>query len=73
MRSGIGAAIDRRLEGLIVSWVRRQWPLLRLVPARCMRPAIGPTAIRLRRSLSLGVVALSLAGGIALALLIFVA
>ena len=51
MHSGLSAAIDRRLEDLIVVCARRQWPALRLVPARWLRPAVAPTALRLRRSL----------------------
>jgi len=35
----------------MVSWVRRQWPVLRLVPAGLIRPAVAPTALRLRRSI----------------------
>ena len=69
MRSGLSAAIDSRLEGLIVAWARRQWPALRLVPARWIRPAVAPTALRLRRLLSRGVLAAALPIGICLALL----
>ncbi len=50
MRSSPGAALDRRIEALIVSWVRRQWPVLRIVPVGLIRPALAPTALRLRRS-----------------------
>jgi hypothetical protein len=52
MRRGVSAAIDRRLEDVIVVWLRREWPVLRLVPSRWIRPAARPTAVRLRRSLS---------------------
>jgi hypothetical protein len=68
MSTGVSAAIDRRLESLIVAWARRQWPVLRLVPARWIRPAIRPATGRLRRSCSRGVVALAVPGAIVLAL-----
>jgi hypothetical protein len=51
MHSGLSAAIDGRLADLIVVWARRRWPALRFVPARWLRPAVTPTAMRLRRSL----------------------
>ena len=70
MRSGVGAAIDSWLEELIVTWVCRQRPVLRLVPARWIRPVIEPTVVRLRRSLSRGALALALLVGIILTLLI---
>src|SRR3954471_16056693 len=70
MPSGLSAAIDRRLEDLIVVWARRRWPALRLVPARWIRPAVAPTAVRLRRSLSRGLLAAAMPVGIILALLI---
>jgi hypothetical protein len=70
MPSRLSAAMDRRLEDLIVAWTRRQWPALRLVPARWLRPAVAPTALRLRRLLSHGVLAAATPIGIILALLI---
>jgi len=70
MRNGVGAAIDGRLEALIVKWVRRQWPVLRLVPARCIRPVTKPTVLRLRRSLSRSALTLAVPVGTILALLI---
>jgi hypothetical protein len=70
MRSGLSGAVDRRLEGLIVAWARRRWPALRLVPARWMRPAVAPMALRLRRLLSRAVLAVALPAGVVLALLI---
>jgi hypothetical protein len=70
MPSRLSAAMDRRLEDLIVAWTRRQWPALRLVPARWLRPAVAPTALRLRRLLSRGVLAAAMPIGIILALLI---
>jgi hypothetical protein len=69
MRNTVSAPIHRRLEELIVARARRQSPVLRLVPARWIRPAITPTAARLRRSLSRGVLALALATGVILALI----
>jgi hypothetical protein len=69
MRSGVSAAIDRRLEEAIVAWLRREWPALRLVPLRWIRPATRPTAVRLRRSLLRITLALAVSTGIVLALL----
>jgi len=69
MPSTVSAAIDRRLENVIVACARRQLPVLRLVPARWIRPAIAPTAVRLRRLLSRGVLALALPTGIIVALM----
>jgi hypothetical protein len=48
----LSAAIDSRLEDLIVAWARGRWPPLRLLPARWIRPAVAPMALRLRRLLS---------------------
>ena len=62
--------VDRRLEDVIVAWTRRQWPALRLVPARWLRPVVAPTAVRLRRSLARAVLTAALPAGILLALLI---
>jgi hypothetical protein len=70
MRSGVDAAIDSWLELLIVTRVRRQRRVLRLVPDRWIRPVIRPTVVRLRRSLSRGALALAVPVGIILALLI---
>jgi hypothetical protein len=69
MLSGLSGPIDSRLEDLIVAWARRQWPVLRLVPALWIRPAVAPTAVRLRRLLSRGVLAAAMPVGIILALL----
>lgn len=52
MRSELGAAIDRRLAGLIISRLQRGWPLLKLVPASWIVLIAAPAARRLRRSLS---------------------
>lgn len=51
MRTRISAAIDTQLADLIVAWARRRWPALRLLPARWIRPAVTPAAVRLRRGL----------------------
>jgi hypothetical protein len=72
MRSAISAAIDRRLENLIVACARRQLPVLRLVPARWIRLAITPMAVRLRRSLSRSALALALPTGVIVALMALV-
>jgi hypothetical protein len=69
MRSAVSAAIDRRFEDAIVAWLRRGWPVLRLVPSRWIRPAARPTAARLRRSLLRITLALAVPTGIVLALL----
>jgi len=70
MGSGVGTAIDSWLAGLLVAWLRRGSPALRLVPARWIRPMIKPTVLRLRRSLCLGAVALAVPVGAILTLLI---
>jgi hypothetical protein len=70
MPSGLSAAIDRRLEDLIVAWARRRWPALRLLPARWIRPAVAPTALHLRRFLACGVLAAAMPVGVVLALLV---
>jgi hypothetical protein len=61
MRNRVTVAIDALLADLIVVLVRRRWPALRLMPARWMRLAVTPAAIRLRRALSAA--ALILAAG----------
>lgn len=70
MSRGLNAAIDRRLQDLIVASARRQWPALRMVPARWIRPAVAPTALRLRRLLSRGALAAVMPIGVILTLLI---
>ena len=55
MRSGISAAVERRLEDLIVACTRRRYPALQWVPARWIRPAVAPAAVRLRRLLWRGI------------------
>jgi hypothetical protein len=70
MRTGVGTAIDSRLEERVLAWMRRRSPLLRLVPARWIRPVIKPTVVRLRRSLFRRAVALAVPVGTVLMLLI---
>jgi hypothetical protein len=70
MPSGISAAVDRRLEDVIVAWTRRQYPALQWVPARWIRPAVAPAAVRLRRLLWRGVLAAATPIGMILVLLI---
>jgi hypothetical protein len=70
MRGGLSAAIDGRLQNLIVSWARRRWPVLRLVPARWIRFAVAPAAPRLRRALSRALLAAAMPTGMILTLLI---
>jgi hypothetical protein len=69
MRTGVSRAIDRRLEDMIVAWLRREWPVLRLVPLHWIRPAARPTAVRLRRSLTRITLAVGVPSAIVLALL----
>jgi hypothetical protein len=54
MRSELGAAIDRRLAELIITKLRRERPLLKLMPTSWVCPIVAPKARRLRRSLSRG-------------------
>jgi hypothetical protein len=68
MRIAVSTAIDRRLEDAIVAWLRREWPVLRLVPSSWIRPAARPTAVRLRRSLARITLAVAVPSGIVLAL-----
>jgi hypothetical protein len=63
MRSELGAAIDRRLAAMIIIRLRRSWPLLKLVPASWILPAVAPAAKRLRRLLSRGAVAVAVSAG----------
>lgn len=65
----LGAAIDRRLAGLIIIRLRRNWPMLKLVPASWVFPIVGARTRRLRRSLSLGAVAMAASAG---ALIVFI-
>ncbi|HEY6886368.1 MAG TPA: hypothetical protein VI300_01275 [Solirubrobacter sp.] len=70
MRSALGAAIDRRLEALIIAWARREWPALRLLPIWVLRPSVAPTALRLRRALTRAVLAAALPAAIVVGLLV---
>jgi hypothetical protein len=70
MANGLSATVDRLLEDLIVISSRRQWPALRLVPARWLRAAVAPTAVRLRRSLTRIAVATTISIGTILAVLL---
>jgi hypothetical protein len=63
MRGDLGAAIDRRLVELIIIRLRRNWPVLELVPASWICPIVAPAARRLRRSVSRGIVTVAVAGG----------
>ena len=67
MSSRINASIDTQLADLIVARARRRWPALRLMPARLMRPAVRPAAIRLRRVLSAAALILGVTTGLILA------
>ena len=53
MRIAINAAIDRRLERVVVTRARRRSPVLHLVPARWIGVAARPTIVRVRRGLLL--------------------
>lgn len=68
MHSPVSAATDRWLERRIVARARRRSPVLRLVPARCIRVAVTPAVVRLRRALALGAVVLPASSGVVLAL-----
>jgi hypothetical protein len=59
MFSALPGTIDRLLAGVLLAWVRRSWPLLRLVPSSWLRPLLAPTARRLRYSLACWAMALS--------------
>lgn len=69
MRNRVTAAIDTQLAVLIVALARRRWPALWLMPAGWIRPAVRPTAIRLRRGLSAAVVILGASTGLIVAVL----
>jgi hypothetical protein len=70
MHSALSAAIDRRLEALIIAWARRDWPALRLLPVRLLRPAVAPTALRLRRVLTRAVLASAMPVAVVVGLLV---
>ena len=50
MLAPIGAMLDRRVSLILMSGVRRRWPLTRLVPAVVLMPLLAPVARRVRRS-----------------------
>jgi hypothetical protein len=70
MPSRLSAAVDDRLQAVIVAWGRRRWPAMRLVPARWLRPAVAPLAIRVRRLLGRAVLAAAMSTSLIVALLI---
>jgi hypothetical protein len=69
MRSRVSSAIDMQLADLIVALARRRWPALRLMPARWIRPAVTPAAMRLRRLLSTAALILGATTGLIVAVL----
>src|SRR4051812_28349816 len=70
MHSALSTAINRRLEALIIVWARREWPALRLLPVRWLRPAVAPTALRLRRLLTRAVLAATMSVAVVVGLLL---
>ena len=70
MPSRLSAAVDERLQAVIVAWGRRRWPAMRLVPARWLRPAVAPLAIRFRRLLWRAVLVAAMSTSLIAALLI---
>jgi hypothetical protein len=71
MLAAIGARLDRRVSVMLISHVRRRWPLLQVVPAAVMMPLLGPVARRVRSSVvrvaALAVLAASVAAAAILA------
>jgi hypothetical protein len=51
MLATVGAKLDRRLTIAIVTRIRREYPLLRFVPAVLIGPMVAPAATRVRRAL----------------------
>ena len=70
MRSELGAAVDRRLAGLIIARLRRSWAVLKLVPASWIVPIVAPRARRLRRSFSRGAAGVTVCAGAVIVLVI---
>jgi hypothetical protein len=70
MHGALSAAIDRRLEALIIMWARREWPALRLLPVRWLRPAVASKALRLRRLLTRAVFAVAMLVAVVVGLLV---
>lgn len=50
MLATMGAILDRRVGLILMSGVRRRWPLMRLVPGAVMLPLLAPVTRRVRRS-----------------------
>jgi hypothetical protein len=71
MLAAIGARLDRRVSVMLISRVRRRWPLMRVVPAAVMMPLLAPVARRVRSSVvrvaALGVLAASVVAAAILA------
>lgn len=63
----LATMLDRRLSLLLVSRVRRRWPLMRLVPTPVMLPLLAPVARRVWTSVARVAAVLFLAAGVALA------
>jgi hypothetical protein len=61
------SALDRRVTALVITRLRRNWPVLRLVPAACIRPVSAPAATLVRRELSRDAIALAAIAGIVVA------
>jgi hypothetical protein len=70
MANVLSVVVDRLLQSVVVASSRRQWPVLRLVPARWLRAAVAPTNLRLRRSVARVAVATAMSIGLLLAVLI---
>jgi hypothetical protein len=68
MRTSPGAALDRQIEAVILTFARRDRPLLRLVPTALLRPVVAPTALRLRRSIVRGTLVIWIPAAAVLAL-----
>jgi hypothetical protein len=69
MRTRVNAAIDIRLADLMVALARRQWPALRIVPQRWIRPVLVPAARRLRRGITAAALIATATAGVIIALL----
>jgi hypothetical protein len=67
MRTSPGAALDRQIEAVILTFARRDRPLLRLVPTALLRP-VPAAALRLRRSIVRGTLVIGIPAAAVLAL-----
>lgn len=47
------------LEHALVAVARRRWPILRLLPKRWVQAAANPIAVRMRRKLARGTLAIA--------------